>query len=90
MPKVRFTYALKRFYPDLAETEVEGSNVADVVRAIDRRWPGLRDYLVEENGSLRRHVNIFIGNKLITDRKHLADEVGERDEVYVMQALSGG
>ena len=83
-------YALKRFYPDLEECEMSGATVADVLHSIDARWPGLRDYLVEENGALRKHVNIFIGNRLIDDRRSLGDAVADTDEVYVMQALSGG
>lgn len=90
MPKVKFTYALKRFYPELDEMQVDGATVAEVVANIGRAYPKLPAYLVDEHGSLRKHVNIFIGNKLIKDRSQLADVVGDQDEVYIMQALSGG
>ena len=90
MATIKFTRALKRFYPDLKTVEVRVNTVADVLQNIDRHYPGLADYLVDEHGKLRQHVNIFINNSLIEDREHLSDQVGEHEEVYIMQALSGG
>lgn len=90
MPKVNFTYALKRFYPDLESVEIVAENVSEVVQHLNQRYPGLRDYLVDEQGRLRQHVNIFVGDKLIKDKEKLSDRVSEEDEVFIMQALSGG
>lgn len=90
MPKVKFTSNLKRFYPDLAPLDVQGKTVAEVLNEIESKYSGLKDYIVNENGQLRKHVNIFIGNDMVKDREKLGDLLTERDEVYVMQALSGG
>jgi len=90
MPKVNFTYALKRFYPDLASMEVEAQNVAEVLDKLNKRHPGIKDYLVDEQGRLRQHVNIFIGDKLVRDKRKLTDLVTAKDQVFIMQALSGG
>jgi len=90
MPKINFTYALKRFYPDLERLDITAKNVSEVIQNLDQRYPGLKDYLVDEQGRLRQHVNIFIGDRLIRDKEHLSDPVTEKDEVFIMQALSGG
>jgi molybdopterin converting factor small subunit len=90
MPRVNFTFALKRFYPDLESFEVSASTVFDVIKGLDHKYPGLKDYLVDEQGRLRQHVNIFIGDKLIKDKERLTDHLSENDEVFIMQALSGG
>ena len=91
MAQVRFTRHLSRYFPDLAEREVvRGETVAEVVAALDERHPGLAAYIVDEGGALRRHVNIFLGQELILDRKELSDPVEEDDQVFVFQALSGG
>lgn len=90
MPTVKFTSNLKRFYPDLAPLEVQGETVADILPEIEARYAGLKDYIVDENGRLRKHVNIFIGNDMVKDRLTLKDELTGKDELYVMQALSGG
>ena len=90
MPSVQFTYALKRFFPELKKTQVDATTIAEVVGELEDHYPGLPDYIVEENGALRKHVNIFVGNEMIADRKKLSDRIGDDDEVFVMQALSGG
>ena len=90
MPQVKFTQALKRFYPNLDTLEINGSTVAEIVASLESHYPGLKDYVVDEQGKLRPHVNIFIGNRLIRDKDNLSDRVKDQDEVYIMQALSGG
>lgn len=90
MPRVSFTRHLQLHFPTLADLSVEGGTVAEVVAALDRAHPGLADYLVDERGSLRKHVNIFVNEDLLEDRKALTDRVAETDRVFVMQALSGG
>ncbi len=90
MPKVRFTSNLKRFYPELSEMSIQQSTVSQLLDSVDEAHPGLKDYIVDETGALRKHVNIFIGNDMVTDRETLSDALSEHDEVYIMQALSGG
>ena len=90
MPKVKFTSALKRFYPDLQDTVVVGQTISELLDHINQAYPGIRHYLIEEDGSLRKHVNIFIDQELIYDRNTLTDAVGQDDEVLIYQALSGG
>jgi len=90
MPHVRFTPSLKRFFPDLAEITVEATTIAELITAVNNRWNGLADYIIDEQGALRKHVNIFIGDELIIDKKTLSDTVDENSRVYIMQALSGG
>ena len=90
MARVHFTPALKRFVPGLDIIEVHGATVADIMAGIDKVYPELTSYLVEDNGALRQHVNIFINDTFIRDRTTLSDAVQSRDEVYIIQALSGG
>ncbi|MDX1408939.1 MAG: MoaD/ThiS family protein [Saprospiraceae bacterium] len=90
MPKVCFTYALKRFFPEIRPEEMGGATVAQIVRNLDEKYPGIRGYLVDDQGRLRQHVNIFVDGELIRDRESLSDDASQADEVYIMQALSGG
>ena len=90
MPQVKFTAALKRFYPELEEVSIDATNIAEVLAVIEQQYPKISTYLTDEHGELRKHVNIFIGNTMIKDRVKLQDEVQASDEVYIMQALSGG
>ena len=90
MPTVKFTYALKRFYPDLKDTPVGVTSLPEVLESIDQTYPGIQGYIVDERGALRKHVNIFVDGELIKDRVALSDALKENSEVYIMQALSGG
>ena len=90
MAQVHFTQALRRFFPGLGPMEVNAATVADLLRDIDKTYPGIRAYLVNDQGALRQHVNIFVNNELVEDRENLTDTLEDRAEVYIMQALSGG
>jgi molybdopterin converting factor small subunit len=90
MPTVKFTYALKRFFPGLQEMEIESKSLPQTLDLIDKTHPGISAYIVDEQGMLRKHVNIFVNGSLIQDRKHLSDAIQDGDEIYIMQALSGG
>lgn len=90
MPLVKFTKNLQRFFPHIRTINVDGETVTQVVAALDQRYPGLAGYLLDDRGALREHVNIFVNEELIRDRQTLSDALGTNDQVYVLQALSGG
>ena len=90
MSSVSFTGNLKRFYPELNTMHVEAETVAELLDKIEERFPGIKDYIVDEDGRLRKHVNIFIGNEMIRDQQALTDQIDQNDSIYIMQALSGG
>lgn len=90
MATVKFTSHLYRYFPGLSETEVNGATIAEIIHTLDERFPGLASYIMDEQGRLRKHVNIFIGEDMITDRETLQDAVTPESRVFVFQALSGG
>ena len=89
MPRVAFTGHLRR-YLDLPEIEVAGATVREVLERIFERQPKLRSYVLDEQGHLRRHVSIYVGGAQIADRARQSDAVAASDEIYILQALSGG
>lgn len=89
MPQVTFTANLQR-HLDVASMEVAGGCVSDVLAAVFAQKPLLRSYIVDDQGGLRRHVNVFVNSRMIDDRRGLSDAVAPGDEVFVFQALSGG
>ena len=90
MPVIKFTKALRRFFPELDDTPATGRTLAEVLSEMETRYPGLCSYLTDEQGSLRRHVNIFIDGTMIQDRATLSDSFSGNSEIYIIQALSGG
>jgi sulfur-carrier protein len=90
MPRVNFTKHLVRFFPRLEDGDFDGTTVAEVIASLEKKHPGLASYLLDDQGSLRKHVNVFLGGDLIHDRERLSDRVEPGVVVSVFQALSGG
>ena len=90
MAKIKFTSALTRFFPNLTEMDIEAGTVKEALLNVEKNYPGILQYLVEDNGQLRKHVNIFLGDELIKDRQTLCDKISQKDELMIVQALSGG
>ncbi len=90
MALVKFTSALKRFEPELTDINLPGDTVGSILSKVAERYPKLNSYIIDEKGSLRKHVNIFVQGKMIADRENLSDPVAENDELFIIQALSGG
>ncbi len=91
MAKVKFTRHLIRFFPTLQDNQqTAGKTVAEVLATLNDQYPGISSYIVNENGQLRKHVNIFVNGELIRDRDALTDAVADDEVIYFFQALSGG
>jgi sulfur carrier protein ThiS len=70
--------------------EAAGGTVAEVLAGVFREHPGVRGYVLDDQGEVRPHIAVFVNGEQIQDRRRMTDAVGADDEVYVMQALSGG
>ncbi len=67
-----------------------GDNLLELLDALAVDYPRLRGYLLDDQGRLRRHVAIFVGGQMVPRDQALTWPVSAGDEVYLMQALSGG
>jgi molybdopterin synthase sulfur carrier subunit len=89
VPHIELTTNLAR-HVDCPPEAVGGGTVREVLEAYFTQHPAVRAYVLDEQGTLRRHVVIFVGETQAHDRKALSDPVLAEQTVYVMQALSGG
>jgi molybdopterin synthase sulfur carrier subunit len=70
-----------------SRVEAEGATVDAVLDDLDRRFPGLKFRVIDEQSRIRKHMRIFIGRDAARDvRAALADG----DELLIFGALSGG
>ena len=67
--------------------EADGATVADVLDDLDRRYPGIRFRMVDEQGNIRRHIRLFFNGEIV---KELAHSLRADGELLIVQALSGG
>lgn len=89
MPSLSFTHNLRR-HVSCPEMHVQGASVKEALEAAFAQFPKLRGYILNDQGALHPHVAIIVNGEAISDRAHLQHPLSENDEVYVMQALSGG
>jgi sulfur-carrier protein len=85
--KVRIPTPLRSYTAQAANVTAAGETVDEVLRDLNRQFPGLRFRVVDEQGNLRQHMRIFINDEFVRD---LTRVVLPTDEVTLMQALSGG
>ena len=92
MPRVEMTQHLYRFFPQLKNRTitVPTGSVAEVLLAINEIAPGFTDYVLDEHGALRRHVNLSINDSIVVDKITLPDRIPDDGTVYIFQSLSGG
>lgn len=69
------------------EVEAHGRTLAELLLDLDRRYPGLRFRMIDEQDRLRPHMRIFVNRAQV---RLLDRALGEHDEVQIIQALSGG
>ena len=84
-----FTPNLLR-HVDTPSMRVTGATVREVMERYFEVHPQVRGYVLDDQGALRKHVAIFVSQEQILDRSGVTDAVGENDEIFVVQALSGG
>jgi hypothetical protein len=89
MARVIFTNHLQR-HVACPPCEAPGNTVRAVLEAVFATNEKARGYVLDDQGQLRKHMLVFVNGEQVRDRPGLSDSVTDRDEIYVMQALSGG
>ena len=92
MPTVEMTQHLYRFFPQLQNrtVTVPVGSVGEILSAVNEIAPGFTDYVLDDHGALRRHVNMCVNDTIVIDKKTLTDRVPDDGTVFIFQALSGG
>jgi molybdopterin synthase sulfur carrier subunit len=67
--------------------EAAGGTVAAVLDDLDRRFPGLKFRVIDEQDRVRRHMRLFIGRR---ETRSVAAPLADGDELLIFGALSGG
>ncbi|NUQ00660.1 MAG: MoaD/ThiS family protein [Armatimonadetes bacterium] len=90
MPKLHFAKAIQRHVACEPRT-VEAANLAEALAAVFEDVPRLRNYLLDDQGNFRQHIEVFVDGQAVQKPGNgSATPLAAGSEVYVMQALSGG
>ena len=76
-----------RSYTERGETEASGATLGALLTDLERRYPGIRFRIVDEQDRIRGHIRVFVNGAQV---RELAHPLRPSDEVVIVQALSGG
>jgi hypothetical protein len=89
MAEIHFTSHLRNLVP-ATSLSAAGATVGEALTNLFAAQPHVRGYVLDERGSLRKHVCIFADGERLPHEGALARRIGPESKLYVMQALSGG
>ena len=85
--KVYVPSALRSYTGQKDEVEVDGATLDEVLRELDKRYPGFRFRIIDEQDAIRPHIKLFVNHDQARD---LGVLLRSEDEVSILLALSGG
>jgi sulfur-carrier protein len=85
--KVFMPTPLRSYTGQQACVEAQGATVGELLADLDRRYPGIRFRMIDEQDAIRPHIRIFVNAEQVRD---LEAALRPSDEVQILQALSGG
>ncbi len=87
---VRLPTVLRPAAGGLSSVEATGDTIGDVVKSLIAAHPGLETNLVDENGDVRRFVNVYVNDEDIRFLDKLDTKVADGDEIAILPAVAGG
>lgn len=87
---VRIPTPLRTMTNGVSETSVDATNVREMIQALDGQFPGMRERLCDEDGSVRRFVNVFVGDEDIRFLQGLDTPIPAGTQVSIVPAVAGG
>jgi len=87
---VRIPTTLRPLAAGRSEVSVEGATVGEVLENLDAEHPGFRDRLLDEEGNLRKFVNLFVADDDVRFMDGLGTPVPDGETVAIIPAVAGG
>lgn len=88
--KVRIPTPLRRYTGGAEEVGADGATISAIVDDLEARFPGIKERLCDEEGRVRRFVNLYVNGDDIRFLDSLATAVKDGDEIAIVPAIAGG
>lgn len=86
MPYVRIRNPLRQLAGGEGEHQLAGATVLEALRELEREHPAIAGWIVDERGSIRRHINVFVNGEQAGADTRLRED----DRVEIVPAITGG
>ncbi len=90
MPTIRIPTPLRKLTGDQELVQVAGGTIAEILDALEAAFPGIGERICDEQGQVRRFVNIFVNDEDIRFLQEKSTPVQETDEISIVPAIAGG
>lgn len=90
MPSVRIPTPLRRLTQDKDEVDITASNVGELIEKMEEQFPGIKERLCDENGQVRRFINLYVNNEDIRFLDGISTSLNDKDIVSIIPAIAGG
>lgn len=90
MATVRIPTPLRKLTQGKEEVTAAGATIGEVLADLDTNYPGIKDRICDDNGQVKRFVNIFANDEDIRFLQNLETPVKDTDEVSIVPAIAGG
>ncbi|HKQ38185.1 MAG TPA: ubiquitin-like small modifier protein 1 [Verrucomicrobiae bacterium] len=88
--KVRIPTPLRKLTNNEELVEVNAATIGDAITELQTRYPGIKDRLIDETGSIRRFVNVYVNEEDIRFLENQKTALKEGDEISIIPAIAGG
>jgi molybdopterin synthase sulfur carrier subunit len=87
---IRIPTPLRKLTQDQEIVQADGGNIDEIIAHLNGAYPGLKERICDENGKIRRFVNVFLNDEDIRFLEEGATAVKEGDEISIVPAIAGG
>ena len=87
---VRIPTPLRKLTNGESEVEANGADISQLIDDLEKNYPGIKEKLCEDNGNVRKFLNIYLNDDDIRFMDSLATEVKDGDNVSLIPAIAGG
>lgn len=88
--KVRIPAPLQKITQNKQEVSLEAANIKELISALDKQFPGMKERLLDESGKIRRFINFYVNDEDIRFLKQDETLLTDGNEVSIIPAIAGG
>ncbi len=81
---------LRRLTNGQSKVEAQGNDIAAVLQSVNEQYPGFDEKLIDDDGNVKRFINVFINNDEIRSLQGMQSPVAAEDKVSIVPAMAGG